>query len=172
MTEPGSAPAPDGARATAALIRTNALAGAVINALINGALNAWTLAGKGPHVLSADSIATKQTSVFGSAVTLAATLAFNVATIQFFLFRRKAAAQVLAAKPFLDRPYFFFGLRQALASSLTMFATAVTVGVLWQRYVGTLTVSTSVAAAIAAGIAAVATYYTTVRISWAVLRER
>jgi hypothetical protein len=172
MTELGNALAPGGAGAAASLIRKGALYGAVVNALINGGLNAWMLAGKGPHLLSADSIANKQPSVLGSAVTLAACLTFNVSTIQFFLFRRRAAAQALAAKALLDRPYFLFGLRQALASALFVFAVAISVGVLWQRYVGTLTVSTPVAAAIAGGIAAVATYYTTTRICWAILRER
>jgi hypothetical protein len=172
MTEPRDAAAPGEAGTAASLIREGALYGALINGLINGLLNAWNLAGKGPHLLSADSIANREPSVLGSAVTLAACLAFNVSTIQFFLFRRKAKVLSLAPEPLLDRPYFFFGFRQALASALFVFAVAISVGVLWQRYVGTLTVSTPVAAAIAGGIAAVATYYTTTRICWAILRER
>ena len=172
MTEPRDAAAPGEAGTAASLIRVGALYGALINGLINGGLNAWKLAGKGPHLLSADSIANREPSVLGSAVTLAACLAFNVSTIQFFLFRRKATVLSLAREPLLGRPYFFFGFRQALASALLVFAVAISVGVLWQRYVGTLTVSTPVAALIAAGIAAVATYYTTTRICWAILGER
>jgi amino acid transporter len=140
--EPGAAgPAAD------AVIRKDALAGAGVNALINAAISGFLLAGKGPQVLSVDSIASTEHTVLGSAVTLAVSLAFILATITFFTFRKKAAGQ--AAKALLERPYFFFGLRQALGGALFMFGTVVALAVLWQRFFGTLTVSTPVAAAIA-----------------------
>lgn len=167
MTQPRSGPG-----AAASAIRKAALYGALVNGLLNGGLNAWRLAGHGPHVLSADSIATRQPSVLGSAVTMAACLAFNVSTIQFFVFRRKARALALAPEAALERPYFLFGLRQALSAALFTFCVAVTAGVLWQRFAGTLTVSTPAAAAIAGGIAVAATAHTTTRICWAVLGGR
>lgn len=156
--------------AAASIIRRDALAGAGVNALVNGALNAWMIAGKGPHTLSVDSIASTEHTVLGSAVALAVSLAFILATITFFTFRKKAAAQGLAARPALERPYFFFGLRQALGSALFMFGTIVAASVLWQRLFGTLTVSTPVAATVAGLVAAVAAYHASVRTSTALVR--
>ena len=40
------------------------------------------------------------------------------ATITFFTFRKKAAAQALAPKALLERPYFWFGFRQALGTAV------------------------------------------------------
>ncbi len=158
-------------RGATALIRRDALAGAGVNALINAGISGWLLAGKGPQVLSADSIASTEHTVLGSAVTLAVSLAFILATITFFTFRKKAAAQGLAAKPLLERPYFFFGFRQAVGAALFMFGLVVALAVLWQRFLGTLTVSVPVAAAIAGVVAAVAAYHASVRTSTALLRE-
>ena len=155
--EPGAA-GPD----AAAVIRRDALAGAGVNALINAAISGFLLAGKGPQVLSVDSIASREHTVLGSAVTLAATLAFILATITFFTFRKKAREQALATKTLLDRPYFFFGLRQALGAALFMFGLIVAVAILWQRFLGTLTVSVPVAAAVAGVVAAVASYHASV----------
>jgi amino acid transporter len=164
--EPGAA-----GPAAAALIRKEALAGAGINALINAAISGFLLAGKGPQALSVDSIASREHTVLGSAVTLAATLAFILATVTFFTFRKKAREQALAAKGLLDRPYFFFGLRQAVGAALFMFGLIVAAAVLWQRFLGTLTVSVPVAAALAGVVAAVASYHASVRTSTALLRE-
>ena len=159
------------APAAASIIRKDALAGAGTNALINAAISGFLLAGKGPQALSVDSIASREHTVLGSAVTLAATLAFILATITFFTFRKKAREQALATKTLLDRPYFFFGLRQALGAALFMFGLIVAVAVLWQRFLGTLTVSVPVAAAVAGVVAAVASYHASVRTSTALLRE-
>ena len=157
--------------AAASIIRKDALTGAGVNALINAAISGFLLAGKGPQALSVDSIASREHTVLGSAVTLAASLAFILATITFFTFRKKAREQALAAKTLLDRPYFFFGLRQALGAALFMFGLIVAVAVLWQRFLGTLTVSVPVAAAVAGVVAAVASYHASVRTSTALLRE-
>lgn len=154
-----------------ASIRRDALVGAAINAVINAAISGWMVAGTGPQTLSVDSIASTDHTVLGSAVTLAMTLAFILATITFFTFRKKARAQGLAAPRLLDRPYVFFGLRQALDVSLSMFGLVVAVAVLWQRFVGTVTVSVPVAAAVAGLVASVASYVASVRISTALLRE-
>ena len=52
-----------------------------------------------------------------------------------------------------------------------MFGLIVAVAVLWQRFLGTLTVSVPVAAAVAGVVAAVASYHASVRTSTALLRE-
>jgi hypothetical protein len=157
--------------AAAAVIRREALVGAGINALVNAGINGWMLAGKGPQTLSVDSIGSSEHTVLGSAVTLAVSLAFIVATITFFTFRKKASAQALAPAALLGRPYFFFGLRQALGAALTLFGLVVAFAVLWQRYLGTLTVSVPAAAAVAGLVAGVAAYHASARTSSALLRE-
>jgi amino acid transporter len=145
--------------------------GASVNALINAGISGWLLTGKGPQALSVDSIASREHTVLGSAVTLAVVLAFIVATITFFTFRKKAAALGLAPKARLDRPYFFFGLRHAVGAVLSMFGLVVAVAVLWQRLVGTVTVPVPVAAALAGLVAGVAAYHASVRTSRALLGD-
>jgi hypothetical protein len=152
-------------------LRREALASAAVNFAINAALNAAILRGKGPHWLSVDSIGSREVTVFGSAVPLAVSLSVILATITFFTFRRKAAAGGFAPPERLARPYFFFGLRQALESALLMFGAVVVVGVLWQRLVGSVAVSTPVAAGLAGLVAAVASYVTVTRTGTALLRE-
>lgn len=159
------------ARAARAVVRRDAATGAGVNLLINAAISGWLLAGKGPHVLSVESIASEQHTVLGSAVTLAVTLAFITATVTFFTFRKKARALALADPALLERPYFFFGLRQSLGASLFLFGMVVAVAVHWQRFLGTLTVPTPVAAAVAGLVAALASYHATVRTATALLRE-
>lgn len=154
-----------------ALIRREALTGAAVNLVINFFINAWMMRGKGPHRLSVDSIATAEHTVLGSAVVVAFLLALIAASISFFAFRKKAGALGLAPAARLGRPYFFFGVRQALASALFMFGAVVAAAVLFQRLLGTVEVSTAVAAAIVGFVAAVATWHASTLTSWALLRE-
>jgi hypothetical protein len=154
----------------AALIRKEALISAGTNLAINAAIHGWLLAGKGPHVLTMDSIGSSEDTVFGSGVTLAVTLSLILNTITFFTFRKKATAQDLAPQARLSRPCFSFGLRQALRAASTMFGIAVVAGVLWQRIFGTLTVSTPVAALMAGLFAGVAAWYASSTTSHALLR--
>ena len=154
------------------LIRREALTGAAVSLAINFSTNAWKLRGKGPHLLSVDSIGAKDVTVFSSAVLLALSLAFIVASINFFTFRKKAVALNLAPSVHFERPYFFFGVRQALASALFMFGAIVAVGVLWQRILGSLEVSTLVAASIAGLVAGMASFHASSRTSSALLRDQ
>jgi hypothetical protein len=156
--------------ATAQLIRKEALLGAGANAVINTGINAWMLAGKGPHALTVDSITAHEATVFGSAVPLAVSLGIIIATMTFFTFRKKARSMGLAPKEYLARPYFFFGLRQAVASALFLFGVVVAAGVLWQRLFGTVEVSTPWAAAFGGAVAGLAAFHAAWRTSFALLR--
>lgn len=158
-----------GARNATTIIRKEALTSGVVNLALNAAINALLLQGKGPHLLSVDSIAAKEHTVFGSAVPLAVTLGLILATITFFTFRKKAKALDLAPPELLDRPYFFFGLRQALQAALVMFGAVVAAGVLWQRLFGTIAVSTPVAASVAGLVAGITAWYACSRTSKALL---
>jgi hypothetical protein len=154
-----------------ALIRREALVSAAVNLVINASISGWMLMGKGPHPLTVDSIAAKEHTVFGSAVPLAVILSLILATITFFTFRKKAEALGFAPAQLLQRPYFFFGLRQALQAALVMFGSVVAAGVLWQRAFGTLTVTTPVAAAIAGSVAGLAAWYACTSTAHAMLRD-
>jgi hypothetical protein len=153
------------------MIQKESLISAGANLVINAGINAWMLAGKGPHLLTVDSIGSSEHTVFGSAVPLAVTLSLILSTITFHTFRKKATAMGLAPASLLERPYFWFGLKQALSAAFVMFGVAVAAGVLWQRLFGTLTVPTGVAALIAGIFAGVAAWYACSRTSWALLRE-
>lgn len=155
---------------TRRLIRKEALLAASANLVINFGINAWLLRGKGPHLLTVDSITAREHTVMGSAVFLAVILAVIAGSIAFFSFRKKAAALGLAPADRLGRPYLFFGLREVLASALFLFGAVVAAGVLWQRFLGSAEVSTPVAAAIAGLVAGLATYVASSRVSRALLR--
>lgn len=157
--------------AAAAVIRREALGGAAVNFVVNAAIQAFLLEGKGPHRISVDSIASREPTVFGVAVPMAVCLAATGATITFFKFRRKAAAAGFASAERLARPYFPFGLGQALSATLSVFGALVVAGVLWQRYVGEVAVGTTAAALFAGLVAAVTTVYVTRRTAWALLKE-
>lgn len=155
----------------ASIIRREAIIGAIANLAINAGINAWMLAGKGPHLVSVDSIAAKDATVFGSAVPMAVILAVIGATITFFTFRKKAAEKGLVRAALLDRPYFFFGLRHAVAASFVVLGAVVAAGVLWQRLAGTISVTTPVAASLAGIVAGLTSWYASSRTSWALLQE-
>ena len=152
------------------LIRKEAAISAGANLAINAAIQAWLLRGKGPHPMTVDSIASPAHTVFGSAVPLAVILGIVVSSITWFAFRRKAAALGLAPAERLARPYFFFGLRQALGAALALFGGVVAAGVLWQRFFGTVEISTAAAALFAGLVAAAASWVAATRTSWALLR--
>lgn len=153
------------------IIRKEAAASAAINFALNAAINAWMLQGKGPHTLTVDSITAKTHTVFSSAVPLALMLSVILATITFHTFRKKALTLSLAPAGRLSRPYFFFGLRHALSTALFMFGAVVAAGVIWQRFAGSVEVSTPVAATITGLVAGVSAAYAIVTTSRALLRE-
>jgi hypothetical protein len=127
------------------------------------------LRGQGPHVLTVDSIAAREHTVLGSAVTLALSLGVIVGSITFFTFRRKARVLGLAAPDLLQRPYLPFGLVQALAAAVTMAAFVVLAAVLWQRFVGSVAVPTPVAAALTGLVAGLTAWHVSARTSRALL---
>ena len=153
------------------LIRREALAGAAANFVINAAIQAFLLQGKGPHRISVDSIASREPTVFGAAVPMAVSLAAIGATITFFSFRKKAAAAGLASAERLARPYFPFGFGQAVSATLAVFGGLVVAGVLWQRYAGEVVVGTTAATLFAGLVAAGTTWYVTRRTARALLGE-
>jgi hypothetical protein len=157
------------AASVATVIRHDALSGAVVNALLNTAISALLLRGKGPHLLTVDSIAAREHTVFGSAVTLALSLGLIVGSITFFTFRRKARTLGLAAPALLERPFLFFGLRTAAAAAVGAAALVVLAAVLWQRAVGSVSVATPPAAALSGLVAGLTAWHVSTRASRALV---
>lgn len=157
------------ARAATAVIRHDGLVGSAANGVINAAISAMLLRGKGPHPLTIDSIAAGQHTVLGSAVTMALALGLVVGTVTFMTFRRKARGLGLADASLLQRPFFRFGLGRVLSAAVTMTAMVVLVAVLWQRFVGSVTVATPVAAALSGMVAALTAWHVGTRASRALL---
>jgi hypothetical protein len=153
-----SANSPDRSAALA-LARHDARVGAVVNALLNAGLSAWLLRGKGPHPLSVDSIASREPTVLGSAVTLALSLGLIAGSLSFVAFRRKAGARQLLPNAQLERTFLRVGLPRAAWSALVMTALVTLAAVLWQRFAGTVHVGTPVAALLSGVVAGLTAWY-------------
>lgn len=152
-------------------IRREAASSAAANFVINAAIQAALLSGKGPHRISVDSIASREATVFGAAVPMAVALAAIGATITFFAFRKKASAAGWAPSALLARPYVPFGFGQALSASLVVFGALVAAGVIWQRLFGEVSVGTPAAALFAGLVAAGTSWFASRRTARALLRE-
>lgn len=163
MRPPGHTAAPQG------IIRHDAIVSAVANAAINAGISAAMLRDQAPHLLTVDSIAAREHTVLGSAVTLALSLGVIVGSLTFITFRRKARALALAPPELLERPYLYFGLRGALAAGVTMAAYVVFAAVLWQRFVGSVAVGTPVAATLTGLVAGLTAWHVSTRTSRALL---
>jgi hypothetical protein len=123
-------------------INKGAITGGVINAVINGIIN-WFQVRNLDEVLVTDNlISSEQHTLFSGAVPLAVSLAFILSSIAY-------ATTKVPEKPAYFPRYFLKSLWYAFAT----FGIVVTVGVLWQRFVGSVSI-TPVAAAIWAGIIA------------------
>jgi hypothetical protein len=124
-------------------IRKGAIINGFINALINGAIQAWTLSGETSVPLSVDGITNDEHTVFGAAVPLAVSLAMILTGISYL--------SIPTPRPrFFPR---FVGL--VLKHGFFVFGVIVSFAVLWQRFLGSIPVSAPVAVAILAVIAGV-----------------
>jgi hypothetical protein len=118
-----------------ALLKGAAITG-LINALINGAIQAVLLSGQGPVALTADSIGTTEHTVLGNAVLLATTLAMILTAIGHLTLKGP------------KRPFLPVGLWLVVKHGLFAFGTVVVVAVLWQRFAGTVMVGVPTAVVI------------------------
>lgn len=134
----------------------DSLVGAGVNGLING-LIAWSaFKGSESVPLSMDSIGAPGITALGNAATVAFSLSALITCITFFVFRsgaRKAhAPAALANMAFLPT-----GLAMALMNTAMTFGAFVALAVLWQRLMGTVSVSPFTAALVVAAVALVST---------------
>lgn len=131
-----------------------------INAVINGAIQAFLLRGQGPIPLSADAISASTHTVLGSAVPLAVSLAMILTAV--------AHMMVKGPKPPFYPSVFWLMVKHGLFA----FGAVVTLAIVWQRAAGTLEVSVATAVVllgIIAGLVAAAVNYLTLTASLAPL---
>jgi hypothetical protein len=123
-----------------------ALAGGVVNAVINGVINWFTMDKSQPLYLTQDSISSEIHTVFSSAVPLAVSLAFILSSIAYFTVKEEG-------KP----PYFPKVFVLAIKHSVYAFGLVTIAGLLIQRFAGQIEVSYlngAIIAGIIAGITA------------------
>lgn len=142
-------------RDPSALVKGALITGAA-NAVINGAIQAYLMAGKGPVALTADAIGGDEHTVMGAAVMLATLLAMILTAV--------GHATLKAPKiPFVPG-----GLWLVFKHGLFAFGAIVALSILWQRLAGTIVVGVPVAVAIlalVAGTVAAITHAMTIRSS-------
>lgn len=130
----------------AALWKGAAITG-LANAVINGAIQTFLLAGHGPVAISVDAIGTSEHTVLGSAVLLATMLAMILTAIGHLTLRPP------------KRTFLPSGLWLVIKHGLFTFGAVVAAAILWQRFVGTVEVGVPAAVAIlaiaAGGVAAI-----------------
>jgi hypothetical protein len=126
-------------------IKKGAFMNGIINAVINGAINWFTLDKSHPSVLlTQDSISSSEHTVFSGAVPLAVSLAFILSSIAYLTTK-------VADKP----PYFPTYFLKALKHSVYAFGLVTIFAILLQRSVGSIAVSLPLAAVIAGIIAGI-----------------
>lgn len=141
---------------------------ATINAVINGFIAYNTHGGRDAVPVTVDAISSAEATVGSEAAMIALTLAVILTTITAVITRkgvqRRHPEERLA-------PWFPTVPLIALQNALMMFGATVVGAVLWQRLVGTVTVSPPVAALLVALFAALATVFVHVRTTRLLTRE-
>ncbi|WP_288370698.1 hypothetical protein [uncultured Algoriphagus sp.] len=119
-----------------------ALTGGVINAIINGLINWFQVKNLDSVLVTDNLISSEAHTLFSGAVPLAVSLAFILSGVAY------ATTKIPNKTPYFPR-YFLKSLQYAFSA----FGMVVTLGVLWQRWVGSIEIS-PVMAAVWAGIIA------------------
>lgn len=134
-------------------ILKGAIASGIINAIINGIINWYQLANTTTIKLTADSISSKDHTVFGGAVILGTSLAFILTSIAYFTIKGNN-------KPKYFPKVFLLALKQ----SIFVFGAIIVFALLFQKAFGSIEVTNMHAAIITgiiAGIAAGSVEYST-----------
>lgn len=122
-------------------ILRGAITGGLINAVINGAIQLYLLKDHAPVPLSVDGITNDAHTVFGAAVPLAVSLAMILTVIGYLTLKE-------AKKPFWPDVLWL-----TVKHGLFAFGLIVSGAVIWQRVMGSVSVSLVMAAAILAVVA-------------------
>lgn len=119
-----------------------ALISGVVNAFINGIINWFQVNDQTGILLTDDSISSTTHTVFSGSVTLAVSLAFILSSIAYFTTKSES-------KP----PYFPKVFTLALKHSVYAFGVVTIIGILVQRFLGSIEV-TPIGSAVVAGLIA------------------
>lgn len=122
-------------------ILKGAIIGGVINAVINGAIQLYLLKDHAPVPLSVDGITNDAHTVFGAAVPLAVSLAMILTVIGYTTLKEA------------KRPFWPDVLWLTLKHGIFAFGLIVSGAVLWQRVMGSVSVSLVMAASILSVVA-------------------
>ena len=116
----------------------------IIPAAASGIINAVSayaaFRGEPAVALSVDSISSPDVTVWSRGASLAFTLGVFLSCVAALKFRRTVARAHPDAAHLVNRPFFPFIVGLALQNALSLFGMLVVVAVLWQRFVGTVTV--------------------------------
>ncbi len=137
-------------------ILKGAVVGGAINAVINGGIQFWLLKDHAPVALSVDGIGNDVHTVFGAAVPLAVSLAMILTVIGHLTLKGP------------KRPFWPEMAWLTLRHGIFTFGLLVTLAVIWQRAMGSVTVSLTAAVlilAVVAGLVAGIVNYMTLRTS-------
>lgn len=137
-------------------ILQGAILNGAINAVINGAIQVYFFWGSAAITLSVDEITNDNHTVLGSAVPLAVSLAMILTIVAYMTIKAP------------KRPFFPSVLWLTFKHGMFAFGLCVTGAVIWQRAVGTMTVSLTAAVIILgvlAGLVAGIVNYMTIRAS-------
>ena len=149
MSEAHTPPAPT----DPAIVKGAALSG-IINAVINGAIQWYLLAGQASLPLTVDGITNEEHTVFGAAVPLAVSLAMILTAVAY--------TTVKAPKP----PFYPAFLWMTVKHGFFALGVIITFAVLWQRVFGSILVPLGAAVVILgliAGLVAAMVNYMTIR---------
>jgi hypothetical protein len=144
--------------ASDSVIIKGAVISGIINAVINGAIQWYLLAGHAPLPLTVDGITNEEHTVFGAAVPLAVSLAMILTAVAY--------TTVKTSKP----PFFPTFLWMTVKNGFFALGVVVTFAVLWQRIFGSILVSLPAAVLIlglVAGVVSAIVNYMTIRAAMA-----
>lgn len=148
------ADAPDTAKQGESAIVKGAVFSGIINAVINGGIQWYLLAGHAPLPLTVDGITNDEHTVFGAAVPLAVSLAMILTAVAFMTVKS-------------PRPPFYPGfLWMTVKHGFFALGVVITFAVIWQRIFGSILVSLPAAVLIlglVAGLVAAMVNYMTIR---------
>lgn len=133
-----------------------AVTGGVINGLINGVIQFFLLRGHAPIALTVNGIINDEKTVLGEAVPLAVTLAMILTVVAYMTLKA-------AKRPFMPQVLWL-----TIKHGIFAFGLIVSGAVVWQRLMGTVSVSLTTAVivlSVVAGLVAGVVNYMTIRAS-------
>lgn len=142
---------------------------AALNTIINGGIAYAGFKSAESIPLTLDLISSEQHTVWGQGVTLAFALGIILSIVTAKVFANHAIKIDPSLAPFLRQPIFPVVMRIAINNGASLFGWFVALAILWQRMVGSISVTPMTAAALVGILAGVITVIVEVRTKQALL---